>query len=294
LKYFNAYDFISRGQMLEARSEIDKGRQKLKDSTAAMKDIIKQLQDSHLCIVPMPRGVPVFKNMLASIKGMKNKYSELAGMTEHLEGKSLLLNKNKLNELKTRTYWAEKKGDMSWTKSPVYSDFIVYLSKPPILALDQTSVQIMYDSKNLYFKIVMNDKANKKPFTKNQNNSGANFWKKGLEENTAEIFICPPSLKNGFFQFACNPLGVKFSVININGKAKPNNCEWTVKTKQENGFWSAFITIPFCIFNSPPPQTGDSWKMGVARQQVKNNGNVTFSMLSPMMEDGLYPKLNFR
>ena len=171
-----------------------------------------------------------------------------------------------------------KLDEAAWAGAPVATGFIQNEPHPNEPASEQTEVQMLYDSSNIYLGLFMHDSRPEGIVT--------NELKKDFGTNAGdavEIILDTFHDERNGYVFATNAKGAKYDAQMINEGREINSSwdgVWYVKTSRTDAGWIAEISIPLKTlkFRSADVQT---WGINVHRN-LRSNGRNEDSFWSPL------------
>lgn len=144
-----------------------------------------------------------------------------------------------------------------WDTAPLVSRFTYYNRQE--IASVQTSVRLLYDSKNLYLGIVAEEPKSDQLSVPKIPKDGDVFGTESIE-----FFIDPHHDQNFYYQFAMNVSGSLYD-------AKINNTAWDssaeVSGKVQKGSWSLEFVLPWKSIGVKRPKSGSVIGFNVCRNR---------------------------
>ncbi len=153
--------------------------------------------------------------------------------------------------------------DAGWKNAIVVSGFTD--SGSPVIAKEQTSMQMCYDNDFFYIAVTCFESAMNKLHTACQGHD-ASFW----EDDSIEVFIDENHDHKTFFQFAVTAGGATFDLRN--GDSVWNG-KWQSAVKRYGDRWIVEIALPFTMFehfedkSHFEPVPGAAWGFNVCRDR---------------------------
>lgn len=279
--FLETEDYIIKGEKEKAEKSLLEANAAFKTACNGMAETISKIKGKHLCLIPSMHKEPIYKAISAELKKLEKKYEELRTKTENMKS-SLIIHNDKIEKLKQRKYIALRKDKESWENCPYFSDFTLLSSTPPQSAFYQSKIQIMYDEKNIYFRINMAGIPGVKPITGRNTKNNKDFWSRGNEENAVEIFISPD--ERNFYQFACDATGRKLQFRTLDKISEPLECEWSAAAFLDKGAWTCIASIPWRSLGLQKKEAGQSLRIGIMRQCVNISGSTEVSVICPEMQ----------
>ncbi len=173
----------------------------------------------------------------------------------------------KIRDLKTSAGHVDTPpSEEDWNAVPAVTDFTA-LGKKAVS--QKTSAKVLYDPKNLYFRVEAFDDNMDKVAARETERDGV-LW----NDSTIELFIASPSFGGKYLHFIVNPRGTIFDAMTVHpsDSDKTFDAKASVKVRKEKDRWIADIAIPFESLGSVP-KPEDEWKINVARSRVLVDGS---------------------
>ncbi len=156
--------------------------------------------------------------------------------------------------------------EKDWDAAPAVTDF-TNIEKKAVGR--KTSAKVLYDAKNLYFRVESFDDSLDKLAARVTERDGV-LW----NDSTVEFFLAPPALGGRYLHLIVNPLGTVFDAMTLHpsDSDKTFDARAAVKVRKENDRWIADVAIPFESLGGAP-NPGDEWKINIARGRVLSDGS---------------------
>jgi len=134
----------------------------------------------------------------------------------------------------------------------------------PSRAKHLTSAILLYTDKALYVGIECDKEVPQGgsiPYKVSDKGRDGDYW----EDDSVNLFVQPSGEKQKYFQFIANANG---NVYDGQGRDKEWNAEWKCATGKTARGWTAVFEIPFSSLGAGAPAAGDSWGLGLARNEA--------------------------